>query len=79
MIVSGGRMKSFEVIQKQVLKKFYDNYITEISIMKSGWKDMYLVVYEFGDVEQVKIDLLHEHQLLSKFDELTIDELKMLS
>ena len=71
-------MDSFRQVKKKVIRKFYDDYVTEVSIMKSGWKDRYLIIYEFGDIEQVKLEVWGKERLLRNLEDLTEKELKLL-
>lgn len=68
----------FDIKEKNVLTKFYDNYVTQVTVMKSGWKGMYLVIYEHGEYEDAKLKLLNEYQVLNEIEDLTIDDLMLL-
>jgi hypothetical protein len=68
----------FRKHEKNVLFHFDEDDAFAITIQKTGWKDLYLVIHEDALMEDLSINKMSKDSLLKAFEDITEEDLKKL-
>lgn len=68
----------FEIKKQKILYHFDRDNAETHTIIKSGWRDMYYIIFEDGAYEEFDVKIMSADSLLKTYDEITENDLKKL-